>query len=300
MADTGEEALFDAEFLATLRRLFARLQQRRPLQRHGPALAPSLGASREFKDRRSYVRGDDYRDIDWNCYARHGRLFVRLFESVQEYHVHVLVDTSRSLIAPWPAKRVVALRAAAAIAFLALANNHRVSVWGLGSTCERLLPPRKGQGHLHSLLEILRQVPFDRDGDPIQALRSFRPGRAGNGMAFVCSDFLVPDPAAVSGAIERLSAQPVDVHLVHVLAPGELDPPFSGALDLVAVEGGEERRVFLDQASRERYRELVTAWCEELAQTARRRRCDYLSWLTEDDFESRLVALLERGGALAA
>ena len=100
MADDGE--LFDAKFLGRLRTLFFKLRKRRQLQKRGAQQTPAAGFTREFKDHRHYTPGDDYRAIDWRLYARLDRPFIRIFEEVQEYHVHILLDRSRSMIEPHP------------------------------------------------------------------------------------------------------------------------------------------------------------------------------------------------------
>src|SRR5215208_2474256 len=126
-----DEELFDPRFLGRLRALFFRLRKRRALRRKGVQTSPTAGFTREFKDRRHYTSGDDFRTIDWRVFARLERLFVRVFEEVQEFHVHVLIDCSGSMAEPYPEKRVAALRLAAALVFLGLASQHRVSLFSL-------------------------------------------------------------------------------------------------------------------------------------------------------------------------
>jgi len=48
------------------------------------------GAGITFADYAEYQLGDDYRAIDWRLYARLDRLFIRLYEEIQEYHIHVM------------------------------------------------------------------------------------------------------------------------------------------------------------------------------------------------------------------
>ena len=131
--------------LDSLKTLVLRLRNRRKLQKKGGQQTTAAGHTREFKDHRSYVPGDDYRNIDWRLYARLERLFIRIFEEVQEFHVHIIVDCSRSMAAPYSDKRIAALRLAVALAYVALAGQHKVSIIGLGHRCERLVPPVKGR-----------------------------------------------------------------------------------------------------------------------------------------------------------
>ncbi|MEO0414467.1 MAG: DUF58 domain-containing protein, partial [Verrucomicrobiota bacterium] len=100
MTAQGEE-LFDAEFLDRLRALFLSLRKRKQLRKKGIQNTPATGFTREFKDFRHYTPNDDYRAIDWRLYARLERLFIRLYEEIQEFHIHVVVDTSASMSQPF-------------------------------------------------------------------------------------------------------------------------------------------------------------------------------------------------------
>ena len=45
----------------------------------GARKSTAKGSSLEFSDFREYTQGDDLRRIDWNSYARFGRLYTKLF-----------------------------------------------------------------------------------------------------------------------------------------------------------------------------------------------------------------------------
>ena len=102
-----------------------------------------------------YTRSDDFRNIDWRLFARIERLFVKLYEETQEFHVHILVDRSASMADPFPRKRRATLRLAVALAYLGLMNQHQVSLLSFGDSLRTELPPLRGQGHIHRILEHL-------------------------------------------------------------------------------------------------------------------------------------------------
>lgn len=54
------------------------------------------GPGTEFDSLRSYVRGDDPRDIDWKASARSEDLVVRTWQPERDRHVLIVVDTGRS------------------------------------------------------------------------------------------------------------------------------------------------------------------------------------------------------------
>lgn len=294
----GAEPLFDPEFLRRLRTLFFKLRRRRALRRKGAQSTPALGFTREFKDHRAYTFSDDFRAIDWRLYARLERLFVRLFEEVQEFHVHLLLDRSASMAEPHPEKRVTALRLALALAYLGLMNQHRVSLYAFGADLTTETPPLKGPGHVHRLIQRLEALPFRGETD-LGALARFRPRRDRRGIVFVLSDLLGPDPARTPEALGACLAWPAETHVVHLLHPRERRPVLEGELKLTEVETGEQRRIFLTRRDLERYAAAFDAFCEGVARACLTRQVDYLAWSTEVPFERGFLDLLSRGSALA-
>lgn len=292
----SDEQLFDSQFLQSLRRLFARLR-RRSSNLRGNHQAPAIGNSKEFKDRRSYVAGDDFRSIDWRCYARLEKLFVRLYEDIREYHVHIIIDHSRSMVAPYPAKRRVALRAAAAIAYLALENNHRVSFHGCSDSVNRLLPPMKGAGQIHRVLDFLPRLEFAEGSSVATALRHFRP--RGSALVYVFSDLLDPDPDELIDSLGHFSRRNPDAWLVQVLDPQEVRTDLQGSYHLLDEERGITRQVFLGRAEMEAYERMLGEWLQALANCASDHQLGYLRWLSEDAFDERISALIDQGQALA-
>lgn len=298
-APVSEAELFDADFLENLRSLFFMLRKRRKLRRKGVQSTPTSGHTREFKDHRQYARGDDFRNIDWRLFARLDKLFVRIFEEVQEFHVHILIDHSASMSAAYPQKRLLALRLAVALAYLGLTGGHRVSVITLGGGVQQELPPMKGQGNIHKILRHLSRMEFGGQTDLVRELTLFRPQRTQRGIVFLLSDLFGRNPAESEEALRLPAHWPAETHVIHILAPEEIRPPFSGELLLEDAESGERRRVWLTRRDMELYEAAFTAYREGLERSCLSRQIDYLAWTTEQSFEEMFLALLSRGSALA-
>ncbi len=293
------EELFDHKFLENLRSLFFKLRKRRQLNKKGEQQTPATGFTREFKDHRQYTPGDDYRAIDWRLYARLEKLFIRLFEEVQEFHVHLLVDTSISMADPYPEKRVAALRLAAALAYLGLINGHRVSLMSMGKSVQRELRPLKGQGHIHDLLKHLSTMKFDGTTELGPCFAGFRPTRDRRGIVFVISDLFGHDPAESGEAIRQAVSWPAETHVIHVLEPRELAPDLEGELMLTDVETGEERRMWLTKRDMDKYTQTVEAFIQDIKDACMRSRSNYVTWRTQESFDDMFMTLLSRGSALA-
>src|SRR5262249_30072316 len=90
------------------------------------------GAGIEFADHRDYAPGDDIRYLDWALYGRAGKLLLRLFEEEEDLHVYLLLDASASMRTGHPPKLDQAMKLAAALAYVTLANLDRVSIVPFG------------------------------------------------------------------------------------------------------------------------------------------------------------------------
>jgi len=292
------EALFDAAFLQRLRLLFIQLRRRHRLRHKGVQPTQAHGFTREFKDYRPYTASDDFRAIDWRLFARTERLFVKLYEEIQSFHVHIVIDRSASMLQPHARKRTAALRLAAALAYLALVNRHRVSLLSFAGELRRELPPLRGPGHIYRILRHLTALSFEGVTD-LAALRRFQPTHDRRGVVFLLSDLLGQAPEDAARALEVATTWPAETHVVHLIEPEEIRPPLTGDVCLVDVETGEQRRMTLTPRDLDRYEEAFGAFLERLARSCLRRHVDYVTWRTDHAFEKRFLAFLARGSALA-
>ena len=295
--DPLTEGLFDPDFLRRMRALFFKLRQRHRLRHRGVQPTPALGFTREFKDYRQYTRSDDFRSIDWRLFARTERLFVKLYEEIQEFHVHILIDRSASMVDPFPRKRVAAVRLAAALAYLGLLNQHRVSIHSFGTGLREEIPPAKGQGHIHRMIRTLSALEFGGETD-LRVLTRFRPRRDRRGIVFILSDLLGRDGEDPVPALQASSAWPAETHVVHVLDPEELRPQWLGDVQLTDVETGEQASFAITEADLQRYGDALRDHLDRIAEGCASRRLSYVPWRSDESFERRFLELLTRDRVL--
>ena len=74
-----------------------RLASRALALESGERRSNAAGAGGEFLEFRAYQPGDDVRRVDWNVYARSGKLFTRRFEAERASRTYALTDTSASM-----------------------------------------------------------------------------------------------------------------------------------------------------------------------------------------------------------
>jgi uncharacterized protein (DUF58 family) len=287
-----DSTVFDEEFLRRLERLAVLVK--RPVRGglKGGRRSVKRGQSVEFADYRDYSLGDDLRQLDWNIYARLEKLFVKLFIEEEDLTVTFLVDASASMVHGDPDKLVFAKRATAALGYIALASEDRVTVSTLAGRVARRRTALRGSGRAFRLLADLSAI--EAAAGPTDLVAACRHAAAqihGRGVLVLVSDLL--DPAA-DRAMRDLAGTGADMIVLHVLAPDEVEPNIVGDFRLVDAETGGTVDVTLDLAARERYTDRVNAWRDELAALAARRRIAYVPLTSDVPLTDLIFAELRR------
>lgn len=74
-----------------------RLASRATALQGGDRRSSMVGSGGEFMDYRAYEPGDEPRHVDWNVYARTGRLFTRQYHAERSTRVYGVLDQSLSM-----------------------------------------------------------------------------------------------------------------------------------------------------------------------------------------------------------
>ena len=287
-----DSTVFDETFLRQLERLL--LLMRSPVRGglKGGRRSVKRGQSVEFADYRDYTLGDDLRQLDWNVYARLERLFVKLFIEEEDVTVTLLLDASASMAGGRPGKLLFAKRAAAALGYIALASEDRVSLSVLAGRMARRRTGLRGSGRVFRLLSDLSAV--EAASGPTDLLAGARHAAAqltGRGVVVLLSDLL--DPAA-DRVIRDLAATGSELVILHILSPDELDPAYEGDLRLVDSETGDSVDVTADLATLDAYKVRLAAWKAGLADLAARRRATYVDLSSDVNLAELMFAELRR------
>jgi uncharacterized protein (DUF58 family) len=260
----------------------------------GDKLSRRKGQSVEFADYRQYAVGDDLRFLDWNLYARLDRLFLRLFLEEEDLHVHLLIDQSRSMDFGSPGKLQFAKQVAAALGFIGLTNLDRVGVEAFDDGIRQRLTGLRGRRSLWRLLDFLDKLEPTGPGDLARSLRQFSLRCPGKGIAIVLSDFM--DKNGFEEALRYLVARQLDIYVIHVLAPEEVDPGVAGDLKLVDAEDGDVAEITVSRPLLERYRKNLDAFRGGLHDFCTRRGITCVFAPSDTSFESLVLHYLRRKG----
>lgn len=287
-----DPTVFDETFLRQLERLLVLMRSPVRGGLKGGRRSVKRGQSVEFADYRDYTLGDDLRQLDWNVYARLERLFVKLFIEEEDVTVTLLLDASASMAAGRPPKLLFAKRAAAALGYIALASEDRVTVSALAGRVARRRASMRGSGRVFRLLADLSAIePTDGPTDLVTAARHAAAQLHGRGVVILLSDLL--DPAA-DRIIRELAATGSELIVLHILSPDELDPALEGDLRLVDVETGEGIDVTVDLATLDAYRERLANWKAGFADLAARRRASYVDLSSDANLATLMFNELRR------
>ena len=238
----------------------------------------------------------DRRFLDWNIYARLERLFIKLFLQEEDLHVSILLDASRSMDWGSPAKGLYAKRVAAALAYIGLCNYDRISVYAWRDDLAEQITSLRGRSMMHRLIDFLQKLPLDGPSNMTRACRSFAVRHPQPGVLVMLSDLL--DKGGFETGLRYLLRRDLDIYLIQILSPQELQPELAGDLKLRDIEDGETAEITVSRALLERYRRRLHAYCDRLRSFCTRRGLNYLFATTDLPFDQLVLTYLRRKGLL--
>ncbi len=283
MDSATSHELFDAAFrrrLDVLKRVVAQALAGRGGGGRSPV--KERGGRVEFAGHRGYVPGDDTRALDWNAYARLGKLVLKEFEAPRESQLLLVLDRSASMRAMQKDRH--ALRLAAALGWLALRAGARVACVTAAGASPWVSAPER----FVELLTALQRLPDQTAAELARAVERAPASGAGPRSAVLLSDGYEHDD--VTRAVAALRRRAGAVTWGHVVAPDELRAPDAPNVELVDAETGERQRVALTPAVVEAFAKRADQFLRETRQAVQRHGASYASAGPEVD----LLTAVER------
>jgi len=288
--------LLDSKFMARLDGLdvFSRKMLQGKLQ--GERRSKRRGHGAEFADHRPYVAGDDLRFVDWNIFGRLDQLFMKIFLVEQDLSVHLLIDASASAAEGEPSKELAMKRLAAALAYVGLVNNNRVTLSTFADGVTGQLANMRGRNYISRMADFLLASEADGPSRFEKAARQLTAERIGTGVVIVLSDFFFKE--GFEEGLRRLISDRYDLYAIQMLSPQELSPELSGDLKLIDVEDDDEAEVTISAGLLAYYKRNLSAWCNELRAFCRRRGATYTLTDSSQPVEPMMLNYLRRIGLL--
>ncbi len=291
------EELFDPDFLTAMDRFHLSARRVRLGGRHADQMSTEKGVGLEFADYKPYVPGDDLRAIDWNVYRRLGRVFVRVFEERQDLPVYFLVDRSKSMFFERQPRINAGLRAAFGLASIALGQHDSVGLFSFSEQFEIQVKSTSGKSQLMTFGRQLTRLGEESDTHLADALRRLAGIRLRRGLLVIVSDFF--DPSGVETVIDAMKLSPHRLLLLQLAKDADADPSvredMHGDVRLRDCETGDAVDITIGPAVLARYREIFSAFNDQLADFAKTRDAGLVRLNADGDVLAQLATLFRSG-----
>jgi uncharacterized protein (DUF58 family) len=127
------------------------------LQEVGVKRTRKLGHSMEFEQIKEYVRGDDYRTINWKATARKSGLMVNNFTDERSQQIYCLINKGRVMKMPFEGMTLLdyAINASLVLSNVALVKQDRAGIITFEKNIDTFLQAEKKPTQMSKILETL-------------------------------------------------------------------------------------------------------------------------------------------------
>ncbi len=289
--------IFDDAFLKRLEYLEIVARKTFAALNRGERRSKKLGAGLEFADHRRYSPGDDFRNIDWNVYARLGKLLLRLYEEEEDLFVYSLVDASMSMAVGNRVKLDYAKKIAASLGYIALANLDRASMATFSEKLGSRLMPVRGKGQIFRIFDFFDRVEPGGATSFEESMKAFVHDTKRRGLVVVLSDFYAQD--GWESGLNLLRFHRFEPIVIQITDQRELEPNLRGDILLVDAETGQQKEMTLTPKLLQKYRDAHAAFCGELEAYCKNHQLPYFQAPVQRPFDEVVLTLLRSGGFLA-
>lgn len=238
--------------------------------------SPYHGFSVEFAEHRVYNTGESTKHVDWKLYARTEKLFVKQFEEETNLRSYLVLDTSSSMLFPYPAGRITKLHfsvyCAAALIYMLRKQRDASGLCLFSNQIEVLTDARLNTTHLQMMyahLEALLKehaVPLNKPTSTAEVLHQLADTIHKRSLVVIFTDmFCNGDPEELFSALQHLRYNKHEVILFHTQDKRmEEEFEFSNRPHIfIDMESGREIK-FSPNEIRETYKQKIAEFYQEL------------------------------------
>lgn len=122
-----------------------------------------IGASTEFDHIREYVRGDDYRHLNWRATAKHKKLLVNQYQEEKSQPIYALIDTGRVMRMPFEGLTLLdyAINSALVLANAAILKQDRAGMLCFSKAVDNYVAAEKRNNQMQRITDVLYKVQTD-------------------------------------------------------------------------------------------------------------------------------------------
>ncbi len=293
MPAVTKDQVFDPAFLASLSHL--RIVARRVPRggRYAEQRSEDLGHGTDFRDFRPYAAGDDFRSIDWNIYQRLGKVFLRLYEELEDLPLYLMPDVSSSLFLEQPPRAIAGLRTTLALAAISLNHHDTTGLFPFSNDCEILARPQSGRGKVMHFADRLANVEPGSGTDIAAAIKRFNSFGLRRGLLAIVSDFF--DPAGIDAVVDALKKVRHKLLLVQLVSRDDAEPAVNGDVRMIDCESREAEDISITPALLKRYHDAYDRFQSGLAEFAKKRGAGLLRIDVDEEIVPQLAEVFESG-----
>ncbi|HEX7757177.1 MAG TPA: DUF58 domain-containing protein, partial [Niabella sp.] len=127
------------------------------LQEAGIKKTPKLGHSMEFDNIKEYVRGDDYRTINWKATSRKGSVMVNNYTDEKSQQIYCVINKGRVMKMPFEGMTLLdySINASLVLSNISIVKQDKAGLITFAEQQDSFLPADKRPGQMNLLLETL-------------------------------------------------------------------------------------------------------------------------------------------------
>lgn len=116
-----------------------------------------IGHHTEFEQIKEYVKGDDYRTINWKASARRHELMVNVFQDERSQQIYNVIDKGRVMQQAFRGMTLLdyAINASLVLSYVAMRKEDKAGLVSFDEHFDTFVPASKQSGHMQTLLENL-------------------------------------------------------------------------------------------------------------------------------------------------
>ncbi|NCC09549.1 MAG: DUF58 domain-containing protein [Bacteroidia bacterium] len=116
-----------------------------------------VGHQTEFEQIKEYVKGDDYRTVNWKATARRRELMVNVFQDERSQQIYSVIDKGRVMQQAFQGMTLLdyAINASLVLSYVAMRKEDKAGLITFNDRFDGFVPASKQVGHMQTLLETL-------------------------------------------------------------------------------------------------------------------------------------------------
>lgn len=116
-----------------------------------------IGHHTEFEQIKEYVKGDDYRTINWKASARRHQLMVNIFQDERSQQIYSMIDKGRLMQSAFRGMTLLdySINASLVISYVAIHKDDKAGIATFEQKFDTFIPASKQSGQMQNILEGL-------------------------------------------------------------------------------------------------------------------------------------------------